>query len=70
MSKKTAPKQIRITLVRSPIGYEKSQGETAKALGLRRLNASVVKEDSPTVRGQVYKIRHLVEVQADPNEEV
>jgi large subunit ribosomal protein L30 len=63
MSKKASKeKAIRITLVRSPIGYEKSQGETARALGLRRLNASVVKPDVPSVRGMVYKIRHLVEV--------
>ncbi len=60
---KTQEKALRITLVRSPIGYEKSQGETARALGLRRLNASVVRKDDPTIRGQVYKIRHLVEVE-------
>ena len=53
---------VRITLVKSPIGYEKSQGETARALGLRKLNATVELPDSPTVRGQIYKIRHLVRV--------
>jgi large subunit ribosomal protein L30 len=56
-------KKIKITLVRSPIGYEKSQGETAKALGLRRMHASVTLDDTPTVRGQVFKIRHLVQVE-------
>jgi large subunit ribosomal protein L30 len=54
---------LQITLVRSPIGYEKSQGETAKALGLRRLHATVVKPDVPTVRGQIFKIQHLVQVE-------
>ena len=54
--------QLRITLVKSPIGYEKSQGETVKALGLRRMHASVVREDTPTVRGQINKIRHLLQV--------
>lgn len=54
--------KLRITLVKSTIGYEKSQGETAKALGLRRLHASVVREDTPTIRGQINKIRHLVQV--------
>ena len=56
-------KNIRIKLVRSPIGYEKSQGETARALGLHKLNETVVKPDSPSVRGMVWKIRHLVEVE-------
>lgn len=55
-------KSLRITLVKSPIGFEKSQGETARALGLRKINASVVKPDSDTVRGMVFKIRHLVTV--------
>ncbi len=54
--------KLRITLVRSPIGYEKSQGETVKALGLRRMHYSVVREDTPTVRGQINKIRHLIQV--------
>lgn len=55
--------KIKITLVKSPIGYEKSQRDTANALGLRRVKTSVIKEDSPTVRGQVFKIRHLVQVE-------
>ena len=55
-------KSLRITLVKSPIGFEKSQGETARALGLRKINSSVVKPDSDTVRGMVFKIRHLVTV--------
>ena len=56
-------KVLRITLVKSAIGFEKSQGETARALGLRKLHASVVKPDNSTVRGMVWKIRHLVEVE-------
>lgn len=58
----SSQKMLRVKLVRSPIGYEKSQGETAKALGLRKMNATVTVPDIPTVRGQLYKIRHLVEV--------
>ncbi len=54
--------QVTVTLVRSPIGYEKSQGETARALGLTRINKSVTVPDSPSVRGMIYKIRHLVQV--------
>lgn len=60
---KKAEKQIKVTLVKSPIGYEKSQGETARALGLRKLNASVVVQDIPSVRGMIYKITHLVTVE-------
>ena len=61
MSKKKTS-EVRVTLVRSPIGYEKSQGETARALGLTKLHKTVTLPDSPTVRGMIFKIRHLVEV--------
>jgi large subunit ribosomal protein L30 len=54
--------QLKITLKRSPIGYEKSQGLTARALGLRKLHHSVVQKDNPAIRGMVFKIQHLVEV--------
>jgi len=54
--------KLRITLVKSPIGYERDQGATVKALGLRRIRHAVEKEDSPSVRGMVQKIRHLVKV--------
>jgi large subunit ribosomal protein L30 len=66
MAKKTekkAEKQLKITLVKSAIGYEKSQGETAKALGLKKLHASVVVKDIPSVRGMIHKISHLVAVE-------
>jgi ribosomal protein L30, bacterial/organelle len=53
--------QLKITLKRSPIGYEKSQGATVQALGLRRLGATVVQPDNPAIRGMVFKVRHLVE---------
>ncbi len=56
--------QLKITLTRSPIGYEKSQRATAEALGLRRLNQTVVQEDSPSIRGMVFKISHLVAIES------
>ncbi len=56
-------KQLKITQVRSPIGYEKSQGAALKALGLRKMHASVVKTDSPTVRGLIFKVQHLITVE-------
>ncbi len=54
--------KLRITLVKSPIGYERDQGATVRALGLRRIRHAVEKDDSPTVRGMVQKVRHLVKV--------
>jgi len=63
MAKKSTPKVIRITLVKSPIGYTKRQKETVRALGLRRMNQTVEHEDSPAVRGMVAKISHLLRVE-------
>jgi large subunit ribosomal protein L30 len=56
-------KQVRVTLVKSPIGYEKSQKATVRALGLRRMHSSVVHDDTPPVRGMINKISHLVKVE-------
>jgi large subunit ribosomal protein L30 len=56
-------KQLKITLVKSTIGFEKSQGDTAKALGLRKLHHSVTLKDIPSVRGMIKKISHLVLVE-------
>lgn len=54
---------LKITLVRSPIGYRRDQRATAEALGLRRLHQSVVHEPTPAIEGMVQKIRHLVTVE-------
>ncbi|HAA90114.1 MAG: 50S ribosomal protein L30 [Thermoanaerobacterales bacterium 50_218] len=53
---------IRITLVRSPIGYSEKQRKILRALGLRKLNSSVVKKNVPEIQGMVSKVSHLVEV--------
>lgn len=55
-------KTLKVTLVRSPIGYDKSQKDTVRALGLRKLHQSVEKEDTPAVRGMLNKVSHLVSV--------
>lgn len=55
-------KTLQVTLVRSPIGYEKSQKDTVRALGLRKLHQTVEKEDSPAIRGMLNKVSHLVEI--------
>jgi len=52
-----------ITWVKSGIGYAEVQKRTLKALGLRRLNQSVVHDDSRSIRGMINKIKHLVKVE-------
>jgi len=56
--------KLRVTLVKSGIGYAGDQKKTLKALGLGRLNQSVVHEDSSSLRGMIIKVRHLVKVEA------
>ena len=60
--------KIKITWTKSAIGYAKDQKATIKAMGLRRLNDIVIKEDNPTIRGMVHKVRHLVKVEEDATE--
>ena len=55
--------KIRITLIRSLIGYPRTQHETARGLGLRKINSTVVRPDRPEIRGMVSKISHLVKVE-------
>ena len=55
--------KLKITQVRSAIRRLENQKRTIKALGIRRLHNPVVKEDSPQIRGMIYKVRHLVEVE-------
>ena len=54
---------LKITLLRSPIGFKHNQGTVLKSLGLRRIRHSVELKDTPATRGLIHKIRHLVEVQ-------
>jgi large subunit ribosomal protein L30 len=64
MSTKPQPEKIvHITLVRSAIGYSKRHKATVRALGLRRLHQTVEHVDSPTLRGMIYKVAHLVVVE-------
>ncbi len=54
---------LKITLRKSPIGFEKTQKLTVKALGLGKLNSSTIKPDNPQIRGMIRKITHMVEVE-------
>jgi large subunit ribosomal protein L30 len=57
-----AAKTVTVTLVKSPIGFQKVQGKVAEGMGLRKLNHSVTLKDTPETRGMIFKIRHLVTV--------
>ena len=57
--------KLRITWVKSGIGYAEVQKKTLKALGLRRLNQSVIHEDLASTRGMINKVRHLVRVEEE-----
>ena len=61
--KETTGKTLRVTLVRSPIGYTKDQKRTALALGLRRMNQTVEHKDTPALRGMLFKISHLLRIE-------
>lgn len=63
MARKTKKKRIRITLVRSPIGYSQRQKDTVRALGFRRTSETVEQIDSPSIRGMIAKVSHLVEIE-------
>lgn len=55
--------KLRITYVKSAIGYAHDQKNTIRNLGLRRMGQSVVHEDNRSIRGMVHKVRHLVAVE-------
>ncbi len=55
--------KLRITLRKSTIGYAQDQKDTAYALGFKKLHQTVERPDSPSIRGMVNKIRHLVAVE-------
>jgi large subunit ribosomal protein L30 len=54
---------IKVTLMKSPTGFDRKQATTVKGLGLRRIRHTVVLKDTPAVRGMVHKVRHLVTVE-------
>jgi large subunit ribosomal protein L30 len=56
-------KKLRITLKKSPIGYLKNQKLTLRALGIRRMHQTVEHTETPQIRGMIFKVTHLVEVE-------
>lgn len=55
--------KLKITLVRSLIGHPEDQKVTVRAIGLTKTNHSVVKEDTPQIRGMINKVAHLLKVE-------
>ena len=53
---------VKVTLVKSPIGFKRNQETVVKSLGLRRIRHTVELRDTPATRGMIHKVRHLVEV--------
>jgi large subunit ribosomal protein L30 len=56
-------RRLKITLVKSAIGFEQRQKDVVRSMGLRRLNSAVELPDTPATRGMILKVRHLVTVE-------
>jgi large subunit ribosomal protein L30 len=63
MAKKAAEKRLKITQIKSGIGFPADQKRTVRALGLKRMHDTVEQADSPAVRGMIFKVKHLVKVE-------
>ena len=63
MAESETPKKLRITYVKSAIGYSVRHKATIRALGLHRLNQSVVQVDCPALRWMLSKVNHLVKIE-------
>ncbi len=61
-AKTTEGKRVKVTLVKSPIGFNKSQAKVVEGMGLRRIGHSVELLDTEAARGMILKVRHLVTV--------
>jgi large subunit ribosomal protein L30 len=59
---KPAAKRLKVTLVKSTIGFNETQAKTVEGMGLRRIRHTVELPDTPATRGMIHKVRHLVTV--------
>jgi large subunit ribosomal protein L30 len=62
-ARKKIEKKLKITQVKSAIGYRKRVKRTLEALGLKKMNHSVIQPDNPAIRGMIDSVSHLVEVE-------
>jgi large subunit ribosomal protein L30 len=56
-------KTLKVTQVKSTIGFNKKQGDVVRGLGLRRIRHQIEVQDTPEMRGMIHKVRHLVTVE-------
>ncbi len=63
MTDKQTARRLKVTLVKSTIGYNQSQAKVVQGLGLRRMGHTVEVIDHPAMRGMLHKVRHLVRVE-------
>jgi large subunit ribosomal protein L30 len=63
MSNVQSVKKLKITQIKSPIGYRKRAWQTLEALGLKRMHHTVIQSDDPAIRGMIKSIAHLVKVE-------
>jgi large subunit ribosomal protein L30 len=54
--------KLKIKYTKSAIGYSYMQKDTIRSLGLKKLNSTVIQEDTPSTRGMIFKVQHLVTV--------
>jgi len=54
---------VKVTLLKSPIGFKSNQGDVVRSLGLRRIRHTVELKDTPATRGMIHKVKHLVGVE-------
>ena len=62
MTETTTAARVRVTLVRSTIGFDKRQAAVVRGMGLRRIGHTVELQDVPSIRGIIRKVQHLVRV--------
>ena len=55
-------KQISITWIKSTIGYPEVQRKTIKSLGFKRLHQTITHDDTPSIRGMIFKVNHLLKI--------
>jgi large subunit ribosomal protein L30 len=61
-AKNVESRRLKITLVKSTIGFDRKQAKVVEGLGLRRIGHTVELADTPATRGMIHKVRHLVTV--------
>ena len=57
--------KVKVKMIRSPIGFHQKQRETLRGLGLTRMNQERELEDTPSVRGMIFKVKHLLQVEPE-----